>query len=248
MALPSGRSADCTAFQAARLVDGHDGRAAEAEVVLQADLRALDLALVGLAAQLPGELGALGQAGGAERMALGDQAAGRVHHPPAAVGRVLGIDELAALALLGQAERLVGDQLVGGEAVVQLDDVDVVRPDARLLVRAAAASLVMSEPTSLIELRSSKVEGMSVTIAWPTISTAWSPRPCSSTKRSLATIARAEPSEVGEHCSLVSGSWIIFASMMSSSEYSSWNCAYGLFTECLWFFQPIQANCSGSVP
>src|SRR3954465_9224317 len=35
---------------------------------------------------------------------------------------------------------------------------------------------------------------------------------------------------------------------MSSIEYSSWNCAYGLLTECLWFFQPIQAKWSGSEP
>ena len=82
---------------------------------------------------------------------------------------------------------------------------------------------------------------MSVTIAWPAISTAWSHRSCSSTNRSEATIAAAEPSDVGEHCSFVSGSWITFAALISSSEYSSWNCAYGLLTECLWFFQPIHA-------
>ena len=35
---------------------------------------------------------------------------------------------------------------------------------------------------------------------------------------------------------------------MSSIEYSSWNWAYGLFTECLWFFQPIQAKWSGLEP
>ena len=64
-----------------------------------------------------------------------------------------------------------------------------------------------------------------MTIAWPAISTAWSQRSCSSTKRSEATIAAAAPSEVGEHCSFVSGSWIIRASLISSSEYSSWNCA-----------------------
>ena len=46
--------------------------------MLQGDLGALDLALVGLAAQLPDELGALREAGGAERVALGEQAAGRV--------------------------------------------------------------------------------------------------------------------------------------------------------------------------
>ena len=39
------------------------------------------------------------------------------------------------------------------------------------------------------------------------------------------TIAHALPSEVGEHCSLVSGEWIIFAALMSSRLYSSWNWA-----------------------
>ena len=92
------------------------------------------LALVRLAAQLPRELGALGEAGGAERVALGDQPARGVHDPLPAVGGVLGVHELVAVALLGEAERLVGDQLVGGEAVVQLDDVDVLRGDLGLLV------------------------------------------------------------------------------------------------------------------
>src|SRR6201996_7412603 len=61
-------------------------------------------------------------------------------------------------------------------------------------------------------------------------------------------MAQAAPSEVGEHCSLVSGLWIIFAALMSASEYSSWNWAYGLLTECLWFFHPIQAKWSGVEP
>ena len=30
--------------------------------------------------------------------------------------------------------------------------------------------------------------------------------------------------------------------------YSSRNCEYGLFTECLWFLWPILANCSAVVP
>ena len=81
----------------------------------------------------------------------------------------------------------------------------------------------------------SKVLAKSVVIACPTISTACPARPCLSTNSSLATIAAPDPSEVGEHCSLVSGSEIIFAARMSSRVYSSWNCAYGLFTECLWF-------------
>jgi hypothetical protein len=75
-----------------------DGGAAEADVVLEGDLRALDLALVGLAAQLPVELGALREAGGAEGVALGDEAARGVDDPLAAVGDGAGVDELAALA------------------------------------------------------------------------------------------------------------------------------------------------------
>ena len=95
---------------------------------------------------------------------------------------------------------------------------------------------------------SANVDGMSVISAWPAISIAWSQRSWSSTNFSETTTAAADPSEVGEHCSLVSGSWIIRAALISSSVYSVWNCAYGLFTECLWFFQPIQAKWSGVEP
>ena len=103
--------------------------------MLERDLGAVDLAGVGVAAQLPGELGALREAGRPERVALGDQAAGRVdHRAVAAVGRRLGLDQLVALALGGEAERLVGDQLVGREAVVELAHVDLVGRDAGLLV------------------------------------------------------------------------------------------------------------------
>jgi len=52
-------------------VHGDDAGAAEAEVVLERDLGALDLASLGLAAQVLHELGALREAGRAERVALG---------------------------------------------------------------------------------------------------------------------------------------------------------------------------------
>ena len=106
----------------------------------------------------------------------------------------------------------------------------------------------MSEPTSLIELFSSKVLLKSDAIAMPRISTALACSPCLRTKSSLARIAAPAPSEVGQHCSLVSGSQTIGAALICSSEYSSWNWEYGLFTECLWFFQPILAKCSAVVP
>src|SRR5688572_11119639 len=81
----------------------HHRGAAEAQVVLERDLGARHLALVGLAAQLPVELCALREARGAERMALRDQAARRVHHHLTTVGLRARVDELARLALRAQA-------------------------------------------------------------------------------------------------------------------------------------------------
>src|SRR4051794_32154681 len=101
-----------------RLVDGDHGCAAEADVVLQGQLGALDLALVGLPAQLPGQFRALRQPGRAERMALGDQSPGGVDDDLAAVGGGLFLDQLVGLALGREAERFISDQLVGAEAVV----------------------------------------------------------------------------------------------------------------------------------
>src|SRR6476659_4645762 len=77
-----------------RLVDRHDGSAAEPDVVLEAHLRTVDLALVGVASQLPCELRALREAGRPERVALRDQTSGGVDHPASAVCRVLVLDEL----------------------------------------------------------------------------------------------------------------------------------------------------------
>jgi hypothetical protein len=89
--------------------------------VLEGGLGAADLTVTGIAAQLPRELGALGQARGAERMTLGDQAPRRVDDPLAAVGDGTLVDELATRPLGTEPEPFVGDELVGGEAVVELD-------------------------------------------------------------------------------------------------------------------------------
>src|SRR2546423_645186 len=69
-------------------------------------------------ATLPHQLGTRGRAGGAQRVPLGQQAAGRVDHAPPAVGVVPVFDELLGGTLRGQPERLVAEHLVGGEAVV----------------------------------------------------------------------------------------------------------------------------------
>ena len=44
------------------------------------------------------------------------------------------------------------------------------------------------------------------------------------------------------------GQAIILAFITSSREISFWYCAYGLWTECLWFFTDILAKCSIFVP
>jgi len=75
-----------------------------------------------------------------------------------------------------QAQRFVGDQLVAREAVVQLHDIHVLRPEARLFVRLLGGASCHVEPTSLMQLRSSKVLGRSVAMAMPAISMAL---PCS---------------------------------------------------------------------
>src|SRR3712207_288654 len=117
-----------------RPIDRHDRGAPETDVVLKRHPGAVDLSRAGLAAKLPRELRALGEAGGAERVALGDQPTGRVDDPLAAIRRRPLVDERVSFAGGREAERLVGDQLVGREAVVQLDDVHVLGADTSLLV------------------------------------------------------------------------------------------------------------------
>ena len=57
-------------------------------------------------------------------MAFGDEAAGWVHDAAAAVGDVPLADHFVSLARRAQAERVQGDEFVGGEAVVEFADGD----------------------------------------------------------------------------------------------------------------------------
>src|SRR5262249_34993044 len=85
----------------------HDAGAAEAQVVLERDSGIGDLPVARLSAELPHELGALGDARRAERVALREQAARGVGDEFATIGVVAVPDELLGLALAAQADGLV---------------------------------------------------------------------------------------------------------------------------------------------
>lgn len=87
-----------------------------------------DEAGVGPAAELPGEFGALGEARGAEGVAFGDEAAGRVDDAAGAALAVsdgAGADHFVRLAVRAEAEGVESDELVGGEAVVEFAEGDL---------------------------------------------------------------------------------------------------------------------------
>ena len=81
-----------------------------------------------------GDLVEVGGAGGADRVALGDEAAADVDGGLAVAPRRAGVDEGARPTRLAQPEVVVVDELGRGEAVVELDQVEVLGTDARLFV------------------------------------------------------------------------------------------------------------------
>src|SRR5215472_14689775 len=106
----------------------HRASAAHADDMGEADLCALNLASSGLAAQMRRHLIDVGDARRAQWMAFGEQPAGSIHWNPSAKTRLPGIDEASRVAFLAEAEILVVHDLRRGKAIVQLYEVDVVRP------------------------------------------------------------------------------------------------------------------------
>src|SRR5207253_855148 len=113
--------------------DEHGGRVA-AERVGEADAGAVDLARAGVVTELRDDLGDLGGAGGADRMALGLEPARRIHGDLAAEAGPALLGRHAAGARLEEAEAFRRDDLGDREAVVQLDDVDVLGAQAGLAI------------------------------------------------------------------------------------------------------------------
>ncbi|KFY87906.1 hypothetical protein V498_06977 [Pseudogymnoascus sp. VKM F-4517 (FW-2822)] len=124
------------------LIHGDDGGTTKTEVVLQGNLCSTrDQTVVSPSTKVPHQLGALRDPRGAQGVALGDEAARGVDDVLPAVGDIAVADELVGLALLGQAEGVNRDHLVSGEAVVELDDLDVGRGAASLAQRNLSGRL-----------------------------------------------------------------------------------------------------------
>ena len=107
------------------LVHRADHRAAQSKIMLQCHGGARDKPVGGPATELPDELGTLGDTRGAEWMAFGNEAAGRVDDASTPVGDVPLADHLVRFAGLTQTQGVERDHLVGGETVVQLAYFDV---------------------------------------------------------------------------------------------------------------------------
>src|SRR5581483_2592737 len=107
---------------------------AEPDDVGQADLGVGDLAVAGLAPEVVADLPDVGDAGGGDGVALGLQAARHVDRRRAVPPAGAGLEEVDRPTLLAEHAVVVVDELGGGEAVVQLDEVEVLRPDAGGLV------------------------------------------------------------------------------------------------------------------
>src|SRR4029077_19051571 len=72
-------------------------------------------------------------AGGTERVPLREKTARHVHRDASAVRRLALVDHPPRLAVLAEPQVLVVEELGRREAVVQLDQVEVVRADAGAL-------------------------------------------------------------------------------------------------------------------
>src|SRR5439155_18014193 len=123
-----------------------DAGPSQPDVVLEPDPRPPDPPLVRLPGELPHELGALREPGRAERVTLREEAARRIHHPLPAVRDLVLVDQPTALPFLAEPERFVSDQLVRTEAVVELDHLDVLRTEPRLLVDRLGRPLRHADP------------------------------------------------------------------------------------------------------
>src|ERR687898_798547 len=100
----------------------------------EAQLRPLDLAVAALVTQVLADLPDVGDSRRRDRMALRLQSTRHVHRRAAVAPRRTRLEEVDCATGLAQHQVVVVHQLCGGETVVQLDEIEIVRSDARPLV------------------------------------------------------------------------------------------------------------------
>src|SRR5579875_1981933 len=109
----------------------------ETDDVGKTDLGTGDLAIACLPAEVMADLPDVGDAGCRDGVALGFEPAGHVdRHPPVPPGSSA-VEEIDRPAGLAEHQVVVVDQLCGGETVVELDEIEVLRADAGSLVGLA---------------------------------------------------------------------------------------------------------------
>ncbi len=113
-------------------INRHHGRPPKAQVMLQRHPRPRHQPIRRPPPKLPHQLRTLRQPARAQRMSLRYKPAGRIDDAAPAEGDIPLPDHLVGLSPLTQPQGVKRDELVGGEAVVQLADADVRGGDARL--------------------------------------------------------------------------------------------------------------------
>ena len=97
----------------------------------EADFGAFDLTVSGLTAEMVADLPDVGDAGGGDGVALGLQPTGHVDRCRTVAPRGAGFEELDRSTWRAEHEIVVVHQLRCGEAIVQLDEVEIGRASCR---------------------------------------------------------------------------------------------------------------------
>src|SRR5690625_4755768 len=107
---------------------------AEPDHMREAEARVGLLPLAALAAQLAHDLGDLPHSRRPQRVAHADQPTGGVDSAATADGGIAIEQPLGALAGLEQTDRFAVSDFLDGKGVVQLDQIEILRGDARALI------------------------------------------------------------------------------------------------------------------
>ena len=110
--------------------------------MLQSNSRIRYLSFHSHAAELPAKFGALSQASCSKWVTLGDKTSAWVDDTASAtIGEVITVDCLACLSFLTKAKGFVCNELISAKAVVELDNIDLVRSDSGHLVSFLSGGL-----------------------------------------------------------------------------------------------------------